>query len=84
MYEITFTKTSLRQLKKLEKAIQKRVIATLERIRLFPYKYASRLREFDYYRLRIGKHRAILDIKENPPRIIVLEVGHRKNIYESL
>ncbi len=83
MYEITFTETSLRQLKKLEKAIQKRVIATLERIRLFPYKYTSRLREFDIYRLRIGKHRAILDIKENPPRIIVLEVGHRKNIYES-
>jgi mRNA interferase RelE/StbE len=34
------------------------------------------------YRIRIGDYRVIYDINDQEIRIIVLKIGHRKQIYE--
>jgi len=86
MYSVEFSQTAENQLHKLEKNIQERIISVLERIRLRPFHFIKRKQGTPYFILRIGEHRAILDIKEDKakenPVIFVLEVGHRKNIYE--
>ena len=81
MYLVIFHKKAEDQLKKLEKDIQIRIINVLERIKTRPHYFVKRLVGRPYYRLRIGDYRVILDIKQDKLLILVLELGHRKNIY---
>ena len=80
-YEIIFSDKALRQLKKMEKNIQERIIAVLERIRIRPETYVTKLVGDPGYKLRVGDHRIIMDIDNKILRILILKVGHRKNIY---
>ncbi|PIU62699.1 cytotoxic translational repressor of toxin-antitoxin stability system [archaeon CG_4_10_14_0_2_um_filter_Archaea_38_6] len=82
MYEIIFTKTAKEQLEKLENNMQKRIIAVIERIRIRPGKFVKRLTGMPYYRLRVGNYRIILDIQKEKMMIIILMLGHRKNVYK--
>jgi len=82
VFDIEFSKTSEKQLLKLEKEVQKRIISTLERIRIRPYPYVKKLVSNPYFRLRVGDYRVILDIQKNKLIIFVIELGHRSNIYK--
>ncbi|HJX05645.1 MAG TPA: type II toxin-antitoxin system RelE/ParE family toxin [Candidatus Nanoarchaeia archaeon] len=81
MYEIEFSQTAEKQLLKLDQKIQIRIISTLERVRIRPYPHVKKLVGSPYFRLRVGDYRVILDIKEDKLIIYVIEVGHRKHIY---
>ena len=83
-YEIIFTDTSRKQFKKLEKDIQERIIKALERIRIRPEAHIKKLVEDPGYRLRVGEYRIILDIEKEKLIILVIKIGHRKNIYKKL
>ena len=83
-YEITFTDTSRRQFRKLEKEVQERMIKALERIRIRPESYVKKLVGDPGYRLRVGDYRVILDIKKSELIILVIKIGHRKNIYDKI
>ena len=81
-YEIIFSDKALRQLKKLERNVQERIIAVLERIRVRPEAYVTKLVGDPGYKLRVGDYRVIMDIDNNILRILILKVGYRKNIYD--
>jgi mRNA interferase RelE/StbE len=81
-YEIIFSDKALRQLKKLEKNLQERIIAVLERIRVRPEAYVTKVVGDPGYKVRVGDYRVIMDIDNNKLKILVLKVGHRKNIYD--
>lgn len=81
-YEIVFSKTAIKQVKKLERSDQERIIAALERIRVRPYAFVKKLVGEDAYRLRVGDYRIIMDIVDDRLIILVLTVGHRRNIYK--
>lgn len=83
-YEIIFSDRALEQLKKMEKNVQERIIAVLERIRIRPETYVTKLVGDPGYKLRVGDYRVIMDIDNKILRILILKVGHRKNIYGSL
>ena len=80
MYEIILPEKVRTQLKKLDKITQKRVISVLERIRIKPEHYVTKLIGDPAYKLRIGDYRIILDIDKD--KITIIKVGHRKNIYD--
>lgn len=82
-YEVIFSDKVLRQIKKLEKNVQERIIAVLERIRVRPESYVTKLVGDPGYKLRVGDYRVIMDIDNKILRILILKVGHRKNIYGS-
>jgi mRNA interferase RelE/StbE len=82
MYSVEFSETAEKQFNKLEKNIQFRVVNVLERIRIRPYHFIKRKEGTDYFIARIGEHRAILSIDDIRKIIFVLEVGHRKKIYD--
>jgi len=84
MYEIIFSDKSKKQLKRLEKSIQKRIISVLERIRIRPENYITKLVGDFGYKLRVGDYRIILDIEKDKFLILVIKIGHRKNIYKTL
>jgi mRNA interferase RelE/StbE len=81
MYSIEFTKFAEKQLNKLPNIIQERVLNVLERIRINPFRNIKKKQDTSYFILRIGEYRAILNITNNISKIIVLDIGHRKNIY---
>jgi len=82
MYSIKFSRTAEKQFSKLEKNIQNRIINVLERIKIRPFHFVKRKQGTKYFILRIGDYRAILDINQEKLIIYILELGHRKNIYE--
>jgi mRNA interferase RelE/StbE len=81
-YDIIFSDRAFRELKKLEKNVQERIISVLERIRIRPSAYVTKLVGEPGYKLRVGDYRIIMDIDNKRLIILVLKVGLRKNIYD--
>ena len=80
MYNIEWKESVLKDLQKLDKSIASRIYKKVGELSKDPSsKDIQKLRGFDSYRLRIGDYRVIFDIEKN--NIIILKVGHRKNIY---
>lgn len=84
MYEIVFTNKAERELKKLERNLQERIISALERCRLRPEAHFEKLVGINSYRLRVGDYRIIADILKDKIIILVIKIGHRKNIYDKI
>jgi len=81
-YEVRFTETALNQLRKLEKKIQIRIMAILERVKISPERYLRKLRGRAEYRLRVGDYRILILVDREKLILLVVDVGHRKNIYK--
>ncbi len=82
MYEIIFSQKAKKQLFKLEKNIQERIITALERIRIRPEAYITKLVGDPGFKLRIDNYKVLMDINNNNLLILVIKVGHRKDIYK--
>ena len=82
MYEITFSDKAKRQFLKLEKIIQERIGAVLERIKIRPQDFVEKLVGYPGYKLRVGDYRLFLDIFQDKLSIYIIEIGHRKNVYK--
>jgi mRNA interferase RelE/StbE len=84
---IKYSETSLRQLKKLDKSIALRVLDFMdERIAPLedPRSQGKNLvgpKLGSYWRYRVGDVRVICDIKDKVVTILVVEVGHRREVY---
>jgi mRNA interferase RelE/StbE len=62
--------------------MRQRIITTIERIRIRPDTYIRKLIGDEGYRLRVGNYRVILDIDKEQLVILILRIGHRRNVYE--
>ena len=82
MYEIEFTDLAKKQFLKFEKHIQERIGSVLERIKIRPQNFVEKLVGEPGYKLRVGDYRIIIDINSNKLVILVLKLGHRRNIYK--
>jgi len=82
MYETIVSDKAKKQLSKLPQDIRDRIGIALERIRIRPQHFVLRLVGSPYYRLRVGDYRVILDIINEKLVIMIIEIGHRKNIYD--
>lgn len=82
MYELVYSPAALKELEKLERTIQERILIALERLRIRPESCdIKRLVGMPGYRFRVGDYRVIFDMDNNKLQILVLKVGHRKKVY---
>lgn len=82
MYALVYSPTALKELEKLERTIQERIFIALERLRIRPESCdIKRLVGMPGYRFRVGDYRVIFDMDNNKLQILVLKIGHRKNVY---
>jgi mRNA interferase RelE/StbE len=51
-------------------------------VREHPFSFLKKLRGNQYWRLRIDDYRAIVDVVVVRRKVIVLRIGHRKNVYD--
>lgn len=86
-YKACFSESALRQLRKLDRQVQRRIIAFLEkRVELLgdPRSTGEALKgeDFgDFWKYRIGGYRLVCDIVDKDRVIEVLKVGDRKEVY---
>ena len=86
-YKLVFSERALKQLKKLDKHISALIIGWLEKNvenSENPRLHGKGLVEnkSGQWRYRVGDYRVICEIQDKEVIVLVLEVGHRKNIYE--
>jgi mRNA interferase RelE/StbE len=84
MYNVIWTPTSQKELAELEKELIRRIVDRVEQIKHSPYHFIDHLTDIDAWRLRVGDYRVILDMDENEKALVILKVGHRKNIYKKI
>ena len=81
-YELVFTRRAEKDIKTLDEITKKRIGKALLKYNKDPLKYAERLTDSKLgdYRFRIGDYRVVFDM--DGQRIVVLRVGHRREIYK--
>jgi mRNA interferase RelE/StbE len=74
------TKPAQRQFNRLPLPVQERIRAKLHTVALDPIRY---IRSFngEFYKLRVGDYRALVELQFRTQTIIVHVVGHRKDVY---
>ena len=82
MYEIFYSNSAVKFLKKLPANTQKHILSVLERARIRPEAHFERLVGEKSFKLRAGDYRIISDIYHDKLVILVIKIGHRKNIYK--
>ncbi len=87
MHQYFFSQLALRQIKKLSPLVQKRIIKKLDWYcqQKDPLRFASSLVDsrLGSFRFRVGDYRIVFDI-EKSGNIMVLVVGHCRNIYKKI
>ena len=83
-YEIVFSDKAFKQLKKLDKETKERIIKVLERIRVRPERFVTKIVGDLGFRLRVGEYRVIVDIEKEKLFILVIKIGHRSRIYKKM
>ena len=88
-YKILFDKNADKQLKKIDvtqqRIIVNWIIKNLEDTsdpRIFGKSLKGNLK--DYWRYRVGDYRIIAEINDDEVKILIIEIGHRKDIYKKL
>ena len=85
-WAIEITRTAERQIKKLDRAAQKSILCFLrERVQAAdnPRQWGKPLHgdKGGLWRYRIGDYRLICDVQDERITVLVLQVGHRKDVY---
>ena len=85
-WKVEIARTALRQLEKLDKPISRRIlkflherVATLEDPGTVGGKLQGTLSEF--WKYRVGDYRIICSIEQDRLVVLVLRVGHRREVY---
>jgi len=84
-YSIKYTKEAKKKIEKLDPSIRLTIKKAIESLSSNPYKGKPLSYELaGLYSLRTSDYRIIYRIKENQLIILVISVGHRKEIYKRL
>ena len=82
MFQIEITETAKKFLEKLNKKYSAIILNKIYSIKENPFRYLKRLQGEKLWRLRIGDYRTIVDVIVSMNKIVVVRIGHRKNIYD--
>lgn len=82
-YEVEVSPSARKSLTKIPKKDRLRIEGVIEILRSNPYPpAATKLTERSEYRVRIGSYRIIYDVVKGRLVILVLTIGHRKDVYQ--
>ena len=82
IYEIRLSATAQRQFDKLEPILRQRIVRAIDRLAEQPRPAGNtKLIGSDLYRIRVWSYRILYDIYASQLRVLVLKIGHRREIY---
>ncbi|MEA3430935.1 MAG: type II toxin-antitoxin system RelE/ParE family toxin [Nanoarchaeota archaeon] len=82
MYELIIDNKAIEFLEKLPKINAQRIFKKIQQTKENPHRYFIRLTNRNEYKLRVGDYRIIGDIEDNKLKILIIHIGHRKNVYK--
>ena len=83
-YKIIFSESAEKRFYRLDRLTREHMSRRLEKASDDPWTAAKRLKGVDYFALRAGNYRAILSIDRESALIMVVDVGHRREIYQRI
>ena len=82
MYEVVVPDPVEKQILALGQTDRERVVLALEKLEQNPRpRGAAKLKARSAWRIRVGNYRIIYEIKDNKLTILILAVGHRREVY---
>lgn len=81
-YNIRVTETAKKQLSKIDRQAARRIDKKLREISSDPFLHVTRLVGLEIYKLRVGDYRVLMSIQKDKLVIMVVEIGHRRNVYK--
>ena len=87
MYTLKFLGRALQDLKKIDLPFQKIIQETLLILAENPGILKNNIKKLtgtkeDYYRLRVGSYRIIYEKRDKELIILIIRIGHRREIYQ--
>jgi mRNA interferase RelE/StbE len=82
-YHINFKPAAFRQIQRLSKSVQKRISKKIETLAVNPLPDGAKklAGEEGFYRVWVGDYRIIYTIDGGEMIILILTIGHRREIY---
>lgn len=82
-YAVHFKASADRELRKLPVAVQRRIVEAVDKLTAIPRPRGSQKLEGeeDFWRIRVGQYRVIYAIEDEKLVVLVVRVGHRKDVY---
>jgi len=81
-FSIIWNPVALKFLRKLPKEIAQRIVMKVRELEENPFHYLEHLENSDYYKLRVGDYRLLMDVDFRKKIMMVRVIDHRKNIYK--
>ena len=86
MCTVEFIKEAVEELSRIDPIWQKRILNKIKILSADPKNLANNIKKIkgkyrDYYRLRVGDYRVIYSRENDRLIIIIIRIGHRKEIY---
>ena len=82
-FQIIWSESAAKELKKLDRTVANRIYKKVSQLSETPYHLdVTKMVGDPYFRLRVGDYRIIFDIQNDMLRVLILKVGHRKNVYK--
>ena len=83
-YRLVYTRRAVKDIEKLDRSVRQRIGKALLRYENDPIEYAEKLTDpaLGSYRFRIGDYRVVFDLEG--PDIVILRVGHRRELYKRM
>ena len=67
---------------KLPKEVSQRIVLKVNEAQEDPFRYLEHYEGNDYYKLRIGDYRLLVDVDFQNRILFVQVIGHRRNVYD--
>lgn len=85
-FRIELTKSAAKALKAIPKTAQKRITKKIESLAEGPPEPAKTKMKGDnpFHRVRVGDYRIVYEIQNEILLILILKIGHRKEVYRRL
>ena len=82
-YRVEFTKRAARALSELPPATQARLLGAVEKLQSNPRPPGCKalIGRHGHYRIRVGDYRIIYEVIDEVLLIVVVAVGHRRDVY---
>ena len=84
VYEVLLSKAARKQLGSLPKFIHNKIVEDISTLAVSPRPAGcKKLKGYkNAYRIRVGDYRIIYELEDKVLRILVIAIGHRKDVYE--
>lgn len=82
-YTLSILPRAIKELRRLPRADQQRIESAIAKLARQPRPAgAGKLKGREGWRIRIGVYRIIYEVNDDELAVIVLHVGHRRDVYE--